>query len=302
LKEAPIDLHVHTTLSDGSLTPSEVVRAAQRVGLRAIAITDHDTLRGNREAIEEGSKLGVEVVPGVEVSVDFPGGTMHVLGYYVDLNCSPLIEVLERIENARHDRNEEILDKLEHLGMKLDYQEIRDVASEGPVGRPHIAQALIQKSYVASVREAFDKYLKKGAPAYAERLRFSETEAVSNICQAGGIAVLAHPGSLNCGGPESLSATVERMVSVGLGGVEAYYPSHAIEMQHMCESLAEQHDILVTGGTDFHGAISPENTLGFGYGDMFVPYSLLEKMKARLTANRSRTGRGSPLPESRTKQ
>lgn len=300
MKEAPIDLHVHTTLSDGTLTPSEVVRAAQRIGLRAIAITDHDTLRGNQEAIEEGSKLGVEVVPGVEVSVDFPGGTMHVLGYYVGLNCSPLIKVLKRIENARHERNKEILDKLGRLGMPLDYEEIRTVASEGPVGRPHIAQALIQRNYVASVREAFDKYLKKGAPAYADRLRFSETEAVRSICQAGGIAVLAHPGTLNCSGAESLSAIVERIVSVGVEGVEAYYPSHSIEMQRICESLAEQHDILVTGGTDFHGAISPENTLGSGYGDLFVPYSLLEKMKTRVAANTSRAGRGSPLPESRT--
>jgi len=300
LKDAPIDLHVHTTLSDGTLTPSEVVRAAQGIGLRAIAITDHDTLRGNQEAIEEGMKLGVEVVPGVEVSVDFQGGTMHVLGYYVDLNCSSLVEVLERIENARHERNREILDKLGRLGMPLDYGEIRAVASEGPIGRPHIAQVLIQRGYVASVREAFERYLKKGAPAYAERLRFSEREAVRSICQAGGIAVLAHPGSLNCDGAESLSAVVERIASVGLQGVEAYYPSHSIEMTRICESLAAQYGLLITGGTDFHGAIFPENALGFGYGDLFVPYSLLEEMKARLGASGRGAGRGSRVPESRT--
>jgi len=300
LKEAPIDLHVHTSFSDGTLSPSEIVQAAQRVGLRAIAITDHDTLRGNQEAIEEGEKLGVEVVPGVEVSVDFQGGTMHVLGYYVDINCSPFIEVLERIENARHDRNREILDKLVRLGMPLDYAEIKAVANEGPIGRPHIAQALIQREYVGSVREAFDRYLKKGAPAYAERLRFSETEAIRSICQAGGVAVLAHPGSLNCGSTESLSAVVERIVSVGLQGLEAYYPSHSIELQHTCESLAAQYGLLTTGGTDFHGAISPENALGFGYGDLFVPYSLLEEMKTRVAANRSGAGLSAPVPEPRT--
>jgi len=287
LEEAPIDLHVHTTLSDGTLTPREVVRAARRVGLRAVAITDHDTLRGNQEAIEEGKILGVEVVPGVEVSADFQGGTMHILGYYVDLNCDSLVEVLEKIENARHKRNEEILDKLRHLGMPLDYEEIKAVASEGPVGRPHIARALLEKNYVTSLREAFDRYLKKGGPAYAERLRFSETEAIRSICNAGGIAVLAHPSSLNCGDAESLSTIIERMVSVGLQGVEAYYPSHSTAMQHTCESLAAQYGLLVTGGTDFHGAISPGNELGVGYGDLFVPYSLLEEMKTRVIANRT---------------
>ena len=290
-----IDLHVHTTFSDGTLTPREVVCAAQSVGLRAIAITDHDTLRGNDDAMDEGKKLGVEVVPGVEVSVDFPGGTMHVLGYYVDLNCDPFIKVLERIENGRHERNMEILDKLGRLGMPLDYDEIRAVASEGPIGRPHIAQTMIRRNHVASVREAFDKYLKKGAPAYADRLRFSEEEAVESICQAGGVAVLAHPGSLNCSSAESLAAIVERAVSVGLQGLEAYYPSHSSEMQRICESLAEQYGLLLTGGTDFHGTIFPENALGSGYGDLSVPYSLLEEMKATVAGNRRRgAGPGSP--------
>ena len=297
MKDAPIDLHVHTTLSDGTLTPSEVVRAARDVGLRAIAITDHDTVRGNQEAMSEGIKLGVEVVPGVEVSVDFHGGTMHILGYYIDLDCDSLIEVLQRIENARHKRNEEILYKLGQRGMPLDYEAIRAVACEGPVGRPHIAQALVQHGYVASLREAFDKYLKKGAPAYAERLRFSEAEAIQSIRRAGGIAVLAHPKSLNCDDSESLSSIVARLVSAGLQGVEVYYPSQSTKMERACESLAEQFGLLVTGGTDFHGAIYPEMQIGFGYGDLFVPYSCLEEMKARLAANRTRSAHKSVAPE-----
>ena len=300
MKETPIDLHVHTTFSDGTLTPTEVTRIAQRAGLRAIAITDHDTVRGNKEAIDEGRKLGVEVVPGVEVSADFQDGTMHILGYYIDPDCRSLVEVLQRIENARHKRNEEILERLGRLGMALDYEAIKDAASEGTVGRPHIAQALVQEGYVRTLREAFNRYLKKGGPAYADRLRFSEIEAVRSICQAGGIAVLGHPSSLNCEDSHSLATIVERLVSVGVQGVEAYYPSSSVEMRRSFERLAAQYGLLLTGGTDFHGAIYPEIELGFGHGDMHVPYSLLEDMKARVAANKSGTVRKSVTPEQRT--
>jgi len=284
LKEALIDLHVHTTMSDGTVSPSEVVRLASQVGLRAIAITDHDTMRGSQPALDEGKKAGVEVVPGVEVSVDFRDGTMHVLGYYVDITCRALIDVLERVESARHDRNKEILEKLSRLGMALDYESVKAVANEGPVGRPHIAQALVQRGYVSTLREAFDKYLRKGAPAYAERLRFSEAEAIQSICQAGGIPVLAHPSSLNCDEKGAFAAIVERLVAAGLQGIEAYYPSHSLQMRQICERLAAQYGLLVTGGTDFHGAIYPEISIGFGHGDLYVPYSLLEKMQARRAA------------------
>jgi hypothetical protein len=287
LRGAPIDLHVHTTFSDGTLTPREVVQLAKRVGLRAIAITDHDTVRGNREAAEEGRRLGVEVVPGVEVSVDFDVGTMHVLGYYVDIGCDTLVETLQKIENARHERNRKILEKLARLGMPLNYEEIKAIACEGPVGRPHIAQALVQKGHVVNLRAAFDKYLKKGAPAYAERLRFSEAEGIRTIREAGGIAVLAHPKSLSCNDTECLSAIVARLVSLGLQGIEVYYPSHSPEMQRTCESLAGQYGLIVTGGTDFHGAIYPEIQLGSGHGDLYVPYSVLEAMKSRLASNRT---------------
>ncbi len=297
VSDRPIDLHVHTTLSDGTLTPREVVQLAQRAGLAAIAITDHDTVRGNQEAIEEGGRVGVEVVPGVEVSVDFHAGTMHVLGYYIDFDCDALVETLQRIENARHERNRTILEKLSQLGMHLDYEAIKTVAREGPVGRPHIAQALVQEGHVANLREAFDKYLKKGAPAYAERLRFSEVDAIRIIDQADGIAVLAHPKSLCCADSASLSTIVARLVSLGLEGIEVYYPSHSPEMQRTYASLAGQYGLLVTGGTDFHGAIYPEIQLGFGYGDLYVPYSFLEAMKARSASNRTSETNRSTTPE-----
>jgi predicted metal-dependent phosphoesterase TrpH len=299
LSETPIDLHVHTTFSDGTLTPREVIQLAQHVGLSAIAITDHDTVRGNREAIEEGGRFGIEVVPGVEVSVDSHTGTMHVLGYYIDFACDPLVETLQRIENARHKRNKEILEKLSRLGMPLDYEAIKAMAREGPVGRPHIAQALVKKGHVANLREAFDKYLKKGAPAYAERLRFSEVDAIQIIREAGGLAVLAHPKSLCCDDSACLSAIVARLVSLGLQGLEVYYPSHSPEMQRTYESLAKRYGLLVTGGTDFHGAIYPDLQLGFGYGDLYVPYSFLEAMKARCASNRARETNRSATPELR---
>lgn len=287
MKEGPIDLHVHTTFSDGTLSPSEVVHLAKSAGLRAIAITDHDTVRGNKEAIDEGKKVGIEVVSGVEVSVDMSGGTMHVLGYYVDFDSVPLVEVLKRIEEGRHERNEKILGKLDSIGIALDYGEIRAAASEGPVGRPHIAQALVQRGHVTSTREAFDKYLKKGAPAYAERLRFSEAEAIRSIHQAGGLSVLGHPNSLNCGDDEALSAIVARLAAGGLQGIEAYYPSHSPRMQRTVERLAAEYGLLVTGGTDFHGAMYPEISIGYGYGDLHIPYSVLEAMKARLATNKA---------------
>jgi len=299
LSDMPIDLHVHTTFSDGTLSPREVVQLAQHVGLSAIAITDHDTVRGNQEAIEEGRRLGVEVVPGVEVSVDSHTGTMHVLGYYVDYACDALVETLQTIENARHKRNKEILEKLSELGMPLEYETIKAMAREGPVGRPHIAQALMKKGHVANLREAFDKYLKKGASAYAERLRFSDVDAIQIIREAGGIAVLAHPKSLCCDDSACLSAIVARLVSLGLQGLEVYYPSHSPEMQRTCESLATQYGLLVTGGTDFHGAIYADLQIGFGYGDLYVPYSFLEAMKARAANNRTRETNRSATPELR---
>jgi len=168
-----VDLHVHTTASDGTMSPAEVVRYAKEKGLRAIAITDHDTIEGLDEGIREGKVQKLEVIPGLELSVDYPKGTMHLLGYYIDPDCSQLVEKLMVVQKARSERNFKMLKKLQELGIEVGLSELKRAAGHGQIGRPHFAQIMVQKGYVNSFQEAFDHFLRKGGPAYVEKFKFS---------------------------------------------------------------------------------------------------------------------------------
>jgi predicted metal-dependent phosphoesterase TrpH len=275
-----IDLHIHTTASDGSYKPHEIVEIANDVGLSAIAITDHDTTSGNAEAMTAGVELGIEVVPGIELSVNHTERSFHMLGYFIDPDDVPLNDRLKEVRRFREERNPRIIAKLNELGMKITIEEAMSKASGDTLGRPHIAAVLLEKGYVKNTQEAFRKYLAKGAAAYVERDRITSVEAIGLVKGAGGVSVLAHPGTYNLSNKE-LDGVVSGLADAGLQGIEVIYPEHTREMEKRYYEVAERHGLVVTGGTDFHGEVKPDIKLGTGFGPTRVPYEVLVKLKDR---------------------
>jgi predicted metal-dependent phosphoesterase TrpH len=280
-----VDLHLHTTASDGVMSPSKLVRYAKSKGLQAIAITDHDTIEGLEEALSEGEKIGFEVIPGVEISAEHFPGSMHLLGYFLDIYHPLLREKLDYLQKARAERNPKIIENLNRLGVKISYDEVVKASGGGQVGRPHFAQVLIEKGYVRTFQEAFERFLKKGAPAYVDKVRFKPDEAISFIREAGGIAVLAHPKTLGADRVSSLETILLGLMEEGLKGIEVLYPEHSPLDVAQFKVLAERHGLLITGGTDYHGIEKEALDIGVGRGDMRLPYSLVEGLKGAL--NRS---------------
>jgi len=279
-----IDLHVHTTASDGTMSPAEVVRYAKEKGLRTIAITDHDTIEGIAEGLQEGRKLGLEVIPGVEVSVDFAKGTMHLLGYYIDYTSAELLEKLAIVQRARAERNLKIIEKLRGLGIDIDLSEIKEAPEHGQIGRPHFAYALVQKGYVQNIQDAFERYLRKGGPAYAEKFKFSPQEAMSVIHKAGGVTVLAHPFTLNQLQLHDLEPVIVELKENGLDGIETYYPEHSEGQTKFYRHLAQKYGLAITGGSDFHGFNKDKEDLGEGYGNGECSHTLVDELQARKEA------------------
>ena len=275
-----IDLHLHTTASDGVMTPSEIVRYAKGKGLQAIAITDHDTIEGLEEGLSEGERIGFEVIPGLEISVKHSPGSMHLLGYFLDIHHPLLTERLQYLQQARAERNPKIAEKLKELGLKVTYEEVLKASGGGQVGRPHFAQVLMEKGYVRTFQEAFDRFLKKGAAAYVEKVRFAISEALHFIKEAGGVAVLAHPNTLGMKGQAALEDLVLQLVKEGLQGIEVYYPEHSPLEVAQYKVLAERHGLLATGGTDYHGMEGNDLDIGVGRGEMRLPYSIVESLRA----------------------
>src|SRR5512136_2590301 len=211
-----VDLHLHTTASDGVLSPSQVVRYAKTKGLQAIAITDHDTIEGCEEGLSEGERVGFEVIPGIEISADHSPGSMHILGFFLDIHHPPLKERLKYLQKARAERNPKMVAKLNQLGIEITYEEVMKASGGGQVGRPHFANVLLEKKIVRNFQEAFDRFLKKGAPAYVDKFRFTSKEALHFIREARGVAVLAHPNTLGMGGYPELEKLVLQLVEEGL--------------------------------------------------------------------------------------
>ncbi|RJP56454.1 MAG: PHP domain-containing protein [Deltaproteobacteria bacterium] len=274
-----IDLHVHTTASDGTLTPSELVRYAKEKGLNAIAITDHDTIEGNMEALKEGDRIGLEVIPGVEISVECPYGTMHLLGHFIDIDNGFLKENLEFLQRMRAERNSKILDRLKGLGMTIEYSDVLQVAGGGQIGRPHFAQTIVRGGYTKTSQEAFERFLKKGGPAYVDKFRFKPEEAIGLILKSKGIPVLAHPFTLAGLDPGGLEEFIVQLIGWGLKGIEVYYPDHTDEQIASYRYLAEKHRILITGGSDYHGNNKPGGDIGVYKGNMELSLSLVEEMR-----------------------
>ena len=280
-----VDLHLHTTASDGVLSPSEIVRYAKEQGLQAVAITDHDTIDGNAEALDEGAKLGLEVIAGVEISAQFDLGSMHILGFFIDIGNTALKERLSLLQETRAQRNPKMVEKLRKLGVNLTYDEILHASGGGQVGRPHFAQVLLTKGYVNTVQEAFDRYLGRGAPAYVDKFRFDPEEAMELIREAGGIPVLAHPFTLHIPSPHQLDALLGELAPLGLMGIEVFYPEHTKDQISFYKDLAQKHDLLVTGGSDYHGIEADKVEIGTRSRDMKLSYSMVEAMKEVLDLN-----------------
>lgn len=275
-----IDLHAHSIFSDGSLTPEQLVDLACAAGLTAVALTDHDTTAGLPRFLAAAAGRPVRAVPGVEISADFSPGAMHMLGYFIQPGHSAFDEKLAWIREGRDQRNAEILGKLNAMGFGIAWDEVARHAGADVVGRPHFAQVLLERGIVKTKDEAFDLYLGKGKPAYAERRRFSTEDSIALIRAAGGVAVLAHPFTLGLD-DAGLRALLGRLAAEGLGGIEVYYSEHSANLQQAYSRLAEEFGLVATGGSDFHGALAPDIKLGSGFGGLRVPDEVVEKLEAR---------------------
>lgn len=273
-----IDMHVHTTASDGTKTPREMVFFARESGLKAVAITDHDTIEGVAEALAAGEEAEIEVVPGVEISVDYPG-EMHILGYYIDYANRKLLEGLGLLRAYRDRRNPMMIEKLRQMGFDISMAEVAGAADGKVVGRPHFAAVMVEKGYVSDYQEAFEKYLGAGKPAYIKKERLTPREGIEMIMSAGGIPVLAHPKHVKIKDDNGLAELIRQLVGYGLKGIEVFYTTHTREETRKFLNLAERFGLFVTGGTDYHGANKPDIQIGRGQGDLAIPYALLAKIK-----------------------
>ena len=268
-----IDLHIHTTASDGRFSPEEIVRKAAGLDLSAIAICDHDTVDGIAPALAAAKAFPIlKVIPGVEVSTLAPGNEVHVLGYFIDCADPDLKTALDGLRNSRLERAEAIINKLKDLGIDIDWQRVRELAGDGSVGRPHIARAMLEKRYIASFKEAFDKYIGLGGPAYVERHKIIPSEAVALITQASGLPVLAHPLTVN--EPEAMIAALKK---AGLVGIEVYYNDYDEAKRDNLARLAKTYNLIATGGSDYHGMDDNAETM---MGSAGVPFESLERLIA----------------------
>ncbi len=274
MKERYIDLHVHTNYSDGSFTPKEVVEYCKKVGVIAVGITDHDNIDGIKEAIIEGEKLGVEVVPGVEISCDFKDSSeeeIHILGYYIDYENAKLKQTLKFFQEARQKRAYKIFNKLVSLGIPIKEEDVFKDSIKS-IGRLHFARVLKEKNLVSSIKEAFELYLGYGKPAYEAKLKVSPKEAISLIVEAKGIPILAHPYleiSMN-------TKSIKELIEYGIKGIEVYHSKHSKNITDELLLLAEKYDLLITGGSDCHGSIDGHPPL---LGSLKIPYKVLENIK-----------------------
>lgn len=264
-----VDLHLHTTASDGQFSPSELVAMALERDLRAIAITDHDTTTGIDEALEAARGTELEVIPGVEISCDVPHEEVHLLGYYLDHHHPALQGKLHAMRDARLRRAKGMLAKLAALGLPLPWEMVAELAGDGSVGRPHIAQSMLKMGYVASTDEAFDLYIRRNGPAYVERYKLGPSDAVSLIEEARGLPVLAHP--------LKVTHFLPSLVEAGLVGLEVYYNGYSPEDIRELAALASKFDLIPTGGSDFHG---PDVLDTVEMGGVWVPMESVERLRA----------------------
>ncbi len=274
---ARVDLHAHSTASDGELSPADLVRYACERGLSALALTDHDTVDGIDAAIDAARGTTLEIVPGVELSCDVPQTEVHVLGYFVDWHDPSFEGMLVKFRDGRYGRAEKMAKKLTALGAPISFERVKQIAGDASLGRPHVAQALVEARHVATISEAFDRYIGRTGPAYVERFRLTPEDAVTLVLRAGGVPVLAHP--------RDVTHWIEPLVKVGLIGLEARYGAYDEMMRDDLVRWAKRYDLLVTGGSDFHGLKKMAHLSNLG--DVDVPFEVVERLRERATSIRA---------------
>jgi predicted metal-dependent phosphoesterase TrpH len=268
-----VDLHIHSTASDGKFSPEAIVNKAAALGLTVIALTDHDSVAGIAPALEAAKAFpNLRVIPSVEISTDMPSGEVHVLGYFIDYTSDELKSALDRFRSSRQRRTQGMITKLRDLGIHIDWPRVQEIAGDGAIGRPHIAQAMLEKGYITSIKDAFSGYIEHGGPAYVEREKMTPVEAVALIVRSNGLPVLAHPFTID--DPETL---VMELKAAGLVGIEAYYNGYTAEEIKSLVSLADRHGLIATGGSDYHGLDDSDET---GLGGVEVPMEAAERLIA----------------------
>uniref|UniRef100_A0A7V5XFB9 PHP domain-containing protein n=1 Tax=Thermodesulfobacterium geofontis TaxID=1295609 RepID=A0A7V5XFB9_9BACT len=273
-----IDLHTHSTASDGTFSPEELVYLAKKEKLQALALTDHDTIDGLKPAYKTAKEVDLSFLCGVEISIKFEGpGHFHLLGYFLEPEIPKINETLLKLKKAREERNKKMIEKLNNLGIKITLEELKEIA-QGEIGRPHMANLLVKKGVVKSFEEAFQKYLKKDAPAYVPKALLSPEEAIKLILEAKGIPVLAHPVTLKLNLLD-LKNYLKKLRDFGLIGVEVFYPEHTIDFTKFLIECAKELGLLLTGGSDFHGENKPDIKLGKGLNNLNVPFECYKNLE-----------------------
>ena len=268
-----VDLHIHSTASDGRLSPEDVVYKSAELGLAVIALADHDSVDGIAPAQAAAKAFpGLRVIPAVEINTDVPIGEAHILGYFIDCTNHELRSTLSRLRGSRQERAQRMIAKLVNLGIHIDWQRVKEIAGSGAIGRPHLAQAILEKGYITSVKEAFTKYIGRGCAAYVEREKITPIEAVTSVLKANGLPVLAHPSTTS--DPEAM---VVELKAAGLVGVEAYYNGYTEDEINELIALANRHNLIVTGGSDYHGLDATAETM---IGGAEVPMEAAERLIA----------------------
>jgi len=267
--EKLVDLHVHTRFSDGTFTPKEVVDYALGIGLSAIAITDHDTTGGIAPALKAANGRDIQIIPGIEFTTEFEDQEVHMLGFFIDYLDSNFIKQLKALLVLREKRMFKMLERLVKKGVNLNIDDVRVVAGEGSVGRLHLAKALFQKGFVASVQQAFNVYIGAGKPCYVKGDRISPIDAINMINKSGGVAVLAHPNTMGDDG------FISKFVKAGLKGIEVYHPDHNLAAVNHYKNIAQEYGLIPTGGSDCHGYGKGKILMG----TVTMPYEILEKLK-----------------------
>jgi len=268
------DLHIHTNASDGLLSPEEVVKWAIIKKLRAIAITDHDTITGIEPAINSNDRSDkLEIIPGVELNTEFDGKEVHILGYFIDYKNSWFLDILDKIQNSRYHRAKKMVEKLQHLGIKINFERVEEISEGSSIGRPHIARAMVESGYVSDIPDAFDKYIGEGCPAYVERYKLTTKEAIEIINKIKGISILAHPGLITD------KNIINDILDLGIMGLEVFHPKHDSDMISYLFSLSKKRGLFITGGTDCHGYMQNGQPI---MGNVSIDYNKVIELKKYL--------------------
>ncbi len=265
-----IDLHLHTTASDGTSSPKEVVRKAASLGFSAIAITDHDTISGLEEALAAGDRYNIEVVPGIELNTDYKDFEVHILGYFIDYKSEILLDRLASLKKARYNRIKKMIDKLAEIEIEISFAEVKELAGDAPLGRAHLAQVIIEHGYESEWGAVFDKYIGRRGPAYVERKKITPQKAIDLIKSIGGVPIVAHPALINS------EQVIDELIDWGVKGLEVYHTEHGKEDVKRYKSFVEENGLLMTAGSDCHGK---KRKTGELIGKIKGDYNLLKELK-----------------------